>query len=211
METLADIRSQVRTSFGEAGTVRLTDARLDEAINAGIDELAENVGFRESFAVLDLKSGRTYYDVRQLFPDEAVMITSIWNPELRLWLRYTPHNQFTYPRWETTNGSPQSWFMRGLFHLGVYPHDTSSGEKLHVYFTIQHTPLVNAEDPLVDVAPDMVQAVADYTLFDLHLQERQAERAQEALSAYHKGLSLLDYHTGNRVSRARTGQIGGRR
>jgi len=211
METLADVRSQVRTSFGEASSVRLTEARLDAAINAGIDELAENTGFRESFAVLELKSGRTYYDVRQLFPDESVTITSIWNPALRLWLRYTPSAQFTYPRWEITNGSPQCWFMRGLFHLGVYPHDTASGEKLHIYFTVRHTPLENAEDPLVDVPPDLVQAVVEYALFDLHLQERQASKAQETLSEYHENLSLLDYHAKNRVSRARIGHMGGRR
>lgn len=211
MDTLADVRSQVRTSFGEAGTVRLTNARLDAAINAGIDELAENSGFRESFAVLDLKSGRTYYDVRQLFPDEAVTITAIWNPAINLWLRYTPHSQFTFSRWEVTNGSPQSWFMRGLFKLGVFPHDTASGEKLHIYFTVRHSPLVNDVDPVVDIPTDMIQAVVDYALFDLHLQERQADKAQEALGAYKGNLSLLDYHAKNRVSRARTGYMGGRR
>jgi len=211
MDTLADVRSLVRQSFGEASSVRLTNARLDAAINAGVDELAENTGFRESFAILDLKAGRTYYDVRQLFPDEAVTITAIWNPALNLWLKYTPTSQFSYVRWELTNGSPQCWFMRGLFHLGVFPHDTASGSKLHVHYTIRHRPLVNAEDPLVDVLPDMVRPVVDYALFDLYLQERQAPAAQEALAEYHQGVSQLDFHTKNRVSRPRVGAIGGRR
>lgn len=211
METLADVRRQVRQSFGEAATVRLTDARLDAAINAGIDEVSESTGFRESFAILELKGGRTYYDVRQLFPDESVTITAIWNPSLRLWLKYTPITQLTYARWELTNGSPQVWFMRGLFHLGVFPHDSSSGEKLHVYFTVRHTPLVFAEDPVVDLAPDLVQAVVDYAVFELHLQERQATLAQESLASYKEGLSLIGYHADNRVSRARTGHLGGRR
>jgi hypothetical protein len=211
MELLSDVRTSVRQAYGEAGVVRLTNARLDAAINAGLDELSENTGFRESFAVLELTSGRTYYDVRQLFPDEAVTITAIWNPDINLWLRYTPHTQFTYARWETTNGSPQSWFMRGLFQLGVFPHDNSNGGKLHIYFTVRHAPLVNDVDPVVDIPTDMVQAVVDYALFDLHLQERQADKAQEALESYKGNLSLLDYHTKNRVSRARTGYMGGRR
>lgn len=210
METLADVRTLVRRGVGEASEVRLTNARLDAAINAGVDELAENTGFRESFAVLNTKSGRTYYDVRQLFPDEAVTITSIWNPAANLWLRYTPPGQFSFQKWEQSTGTPQAWFMRGLFHLGIFPHSTSS-ENLYVYFTVRHRPLVNAEDPLVDVPPDLTAAVADYAIFDLHLQERQSDKAQEALSDYKQGLSLLDYHTKNRVSRARTPQIGGRR
>jgi hypothetical protein len=57
----------------------------------------------------------------------------------------------------------------------------------------------------------MVQSVVDYALFDLHLQERQAEKAQEALAAYRIGVSTLNYHLKNRVSRARTGHMGGRR
>ena len=43
MDTLADVRDTVRQRFGESGTVRLTDARLDRAINAGIDELADQI------------------------------------------------------------------------------------------------------------------------------------------------------------------------
>lgn len=211
MDTLEDIRSQVRTSIGESSDVRLTDARLDAAINAGVDELAENTGFRESFAVLDLKAGRTYYDVRQLFPDEAVTITSIWNPAIDLWLTYTPVSQLPYVRWELTNGSPQKWTMRGLFHLGIFPHDTTSGEKLHIYYTVRHRRLVNDVDPLVDVANDLTPAVVDYALFELHLQERRPVQAQAALKDYHERMSLLDYHLKNRVSRPRVGAIGGRR
>jgi hypothetical protein len=211
MELLSDVRTSVRQAYGEAGVVRLTNARLDAAINAGIDELSENTGFRETFAVLDMKDDRTYYDVRQLFPDESVTITAIWNPDINLWLKYTPTSKISLLRWELTNGSPQCWFMRGLFHLGLFPHNTSSGSKLHIYFTVRHRPLVNAEDPLVDVPPDLVRAVVDFACYDLHLQERQAVRAQEALAEYKEGLSQLDYHSKNRVSRPRVGAIGGRR
>ena len=210
MDTLADVRSLVRQRFGEASSVRLTDVRLDAAINAGLDEVAENTGFRETYAVIEQKSGRTYYDLRTLFPDETVTITSIWSPDLNLWLRYTPLSLFTLTRWEITNGSPQHWFMRGLFHLGIFPHENTNGAKLHVYFTARHEPLVNAEDPL-EVPVDLVPSIADYALFDLHLQERQAEKAKFARENFIQGLSLLDYHTKNRVTRARVGQIGGRR
>lgn len=211
METLADIRSTVRQRFGESSTVRLTNARLDAAINAGLDEVAENTGFRETFAVLDAKKGRTYYDLRTLFPDETVTITSVWSPDLNLWLRYTPPSRFSLARWEMTNGSPQHWFMKGLFHLGLFPHENVSGAKLHVYFTARHKPLVNAEDP-VECPPDLVTSVVDYALFDLHLQERQqADKAKLAYENFIRGISLLDYHTRNRVTRPRVGHIGGRR
>jgi hypothetical protein len=100
--------------------------------------------------------------------------------------------------------------MRGLFHLGIFPHNSTSGSKLHVYFTARHKSLVNAEDPL-EVPADLVPSVTDYALFDLHLQERQSEKAKVAYENFVKGLSLLDYHSKNRVSRARAGQLGGRR
>jgi hypothetical protein len=211
MDTLATVRALVRRRFEQEGIVRLTNARLDEAINAGVDEVAEMTGFRETYAVIDQKAGRTYYDLRQLFPDEVVMVTSIWSPELGIWLDYEPPDNYQFRQWEDVSGSPRKWFMRGLFMLGLFPHNTSAGERLHIYFQARHKPLVNDVDPLLDIPKDLVVAVVDYALFDLHMQDRQGEKAKAAYAEFKKNLDRLGYHINQRVTRPRIGRIGGRR
>lgn len=211
MDTLASVRALVRRRFEQTDTVRLTNDRLDEAINAGVDEVAEMTGFRETYAVIDQKYGRTYYDLRQLFPDEVVKITSIWSPETNRWLDYMPPLMFGDARFENTTGSPRRWFMHGPFHLGIYPNGSGVGQKLHVYFQARHRELENDVDPLLDIPPDLVEAIVDYALFELHMQERQGEKAKAAYAIFSKRLASLKYHVKQRVTRPRIGRIGGRR
>jgi len=173
---LSDIRSTVRDRYESNSTVRLSDDRLDAAINDGVEELSERTEAFESYVVVPVKSGRTYYDIRNFLPDEAIKVTSVWLPSENWWLEYMPPRKFTWREWERTNGASRNWFMRGLFHLGVFPHLAANTGVMHVYFKHIHPPLSNTWSEIY-VPEDFVEAVEEYALYDLYAQDRETGKA----------------------------------
>lgn len=205
--SLSDIRSSVRTRYESSGTVRLDNTRLDNAINDGIEELSERTEAFESFAVVPIKSGRTYYDIRNLLPDTAIKVTSVWLPDENWWLTYMPPRKFTWREWERTNGSSRNWFMRGLYFLGVFPHLNANTGVMHVYFKHTHPILSNTFD-IIMVPEDFVEAVEEYALYDLYCQDRETGKALMHWAGFQERAKDLRDLVERRGKRPRAGRIG---
>lgn len=205
--TLAQLRERVRERFEHDSTVRWTDSDIDAAINAGLGELSEGAGFYESSIAVDLKHGRTYYDLRAIMPYTAIKITRICDSGNE-WLEPTAPRLLGRREWERSEGEPDHWFLRGLFWLGLYPKpnaDTTDG--ITIYYTEVHPLLTSDGDTLQQLPDSAADCLVDYALYDLYAQEGETQKALSLWQSYQEGETALRQLVERRVVRPRLGRM----
>jgi hypothetical protein len=209
--SLSQIRDRVRTRFEHDSTTRWSDADINAAINAGLEELAEATGYYERSVSLGLKEDRTYYDLRALIPDSALNVVAVWHENTNRWLNATTHREMTYAEWEKVVGDPIAWFPRGMWWLGLWPHPSSDVDQwVRVYYCGLPPELTDDTQEPVDLPDDFHTALEDYALYELQHREGETKKALDWWQSYRQREHALGRHVRSRVVRARTSRIGGR-
>lgn len=112
-----------------------------------------------------------------------------------------------YRRWEVVQGAVQWMFMRGLWWLGVWPWSATDGplyggnatSYLDLYHTAIPLPLVfDSDTPPFPV--EFHQALVEYALYDLFMQDREPKKALKRWSQYVDLRRRLQLYVQNRTS-----------
>jgi hypothetical protein len=207
MLTLSEIRSRVRVRFEASSSVRWTDADIDGAINAGLEELSEATRYYERWVSFPLKP-RTYYDLRTL-PDTVLSITAVQHEAGVRWLTPINLDDIGYGQWEETHGGPISWFTRGAWWLGVWPRPSDDvDEFLRVYYSAVAPALLEDGQIPAQLPDEFVPALEEYALYELQQREGETEKALYWWGKYKEREDALAQHVAHRVTTARTGTIG---
>jgi hypothetical protein len=209
--TLTQLRAHVRRRFEQDTTVRLEDERLDEAINEGMVDLAENTEFYERNATVNQIAGRTYYDLRGVLSPNFIRPKAVYNSQTGLWLEKVASKELVMDRWELDTGDARVWFARGLYHLGVHPHTNANAGTFKIYYSCVPSELVSGSDTVTDLPADHGGAIELYALYDLYAQEGLTEMAMKNWELYGEAVASLRDQTTRRVVRARSGTMGRRR
>jgi hypothetical protein len=207
---LSQIAARVRTKFEAESTARWTDQGIYDAVNEGLEELAEATLFFERYVTIPLVADRTYYDLRGYLPESAIGVTSVWDTTTSAWL--TPINQGDLGfRWEESAGEPQFYFLRGANWLGVWPKVSTTSGFIRVHFAGLPPRFTTPQSVLSDLPDDYVPALEEYALYELSAQDGETDKAIAHYQEYAaKEKSLADF-VSRRTATARVGRVGGRR
>jgi len=209
MASLSEIRSRVRTRFEHSSTTRWTNADINAAINAGLEELSEATGYYERHISIPLKQDRTYYDLRGLIPDTALTVSAVWHENTNRWLNPLTHREMTYEEWETVIGDPIVWFPRGLWWLGLWPHPSGDVDQwVKVYFCGIAPALTDDAQEPADLPEEFCDALEEYAIYELEQREGETEKALMMWQSYRQREYQLAQHVSHRVHRARSGRVG---
>ena len=185
MITLADTISRVRVKFEQGSTTRWTDAAITQAINEGLETLAESTSFFERYCTIPLSSNRRWFDLRGFTPETVVRIKSIWTSNRNEWLRPVSVEDLPYD-WHKSVGEPQVFFVRGIYWFGVWPYETSGSGYLRVYFSGIPSRLEGIPAVIADLPDDHIPALEDYALYQLSVQDREHDASIRHYQSYLK-------------------------
>ena len=172
----SQIVSNVRTQHEAESSIRWSDGAIVDAVNEGLDDLSEVTRFYERHVAVPVASRRTYYDLRGLLPESALGVTSVWSSNTEDWLLPVSVGELK-SRWEQAVGSPQHFFMRGLFWMAVFPRpDTTTG--FHRVYFAGHAPhFTHPQAVIRDLVDSYVPALEEYALYELAAQDGETTRA----------------------------------
>lgn len=208
MIPLSQIVSNVRTRYEAESTVRWSDTPIVAAINDGLEDLSEASRFYERHISVPLGNLRSYYDLRGWMPETALGVTSVWNTSLNSWLEPTGIEKLG-SRWERSTGTPLSFFMRGLFWMGVWPKPATSGTGyLRIYFAGYAPKFTSSQSVLRDLPDDLITCLEDYALYELSAQDGESDRALLHFADYDARSKQFAAFIDRRIVRARNLQMG---
>jgi hypothetical protein len=214
----ADLKTEVFRRLNESATspVFWEEGDVGDALNEGMEELADATEFYEGTFPISLVMNCTYYNLLLLFaphaPDfenEPLRVTAVFNSQTNTWL--TPASvrdlEADSLRWEVVTGPPEKFFMRGLWLLGLFPKPPAN-----IGTVVAHGVAVPPNMTLAtDIPPfpiDFHPALIEYALFDLLSQDGETKEALEHWDAYVVYEAWLADHVKNRT-RDREGRFRG--
>ena len=200
--TLAALRSEVRRQLDDDTAAFVTDADIDDSLNEGYEEMSEATLWYERQFMLPLLSRRTYYNVRELAPDEPLGVSRCWNTVTQKWLDPDSVRALDgrIRQWELNAGEPRSYFMRGHWWLGVWPKPASDDiSRVRVYYTAIPPPMTLDTD-VPGFPPEFHWALVDYALYDTLIQDREPGTALAHYSLYLTYRDELMRYVGRRQS-----------
>ena len=211
MVPISRIITRIRVRYdAESGgsSVRWSDGAIVNFINCGLETLAEATGFYERYVTIPVQQGRQYYDLRGFTPETVVSITSVWSSTRNDWLRPANLEQLGID-WELPIGTPQVWFARGIFWMGVYPRSEADSGFLRVYFQGVPSRLNHPQAVLGDLPNDFYPALEDYALYEMAGGDGNPKRALIHWASYMKREKALGDFLRRRIVGDRAGRFGG--
>ena len=199
MIALSDIIARVRVKFEQSSSTRWSDADITQAINEGLESLAEATGFFERYATIPLASNRRWFDLRGFTPETVVRIKSIYNTNRTEWLRPVSIEDLPY-KWHDSTGEPQVFIVRGIYWFAVWPYETSGSGYLRVYFKGIPSRLAGTPAVIPDLPDDHIPALEDYALYQLACQDREHDRAIQHYQSYLKRETELKHRVESRLT-----------
>lgn len=173
----------------QASPVMYSADDVDKSINEGYQEVSDFTEWYERRATFTGIARRTYYDLRTITPDMVLTIRGIFNPTTNLWLNpasVSDLDKTVYTRWETNIGGAvrsQSFFLRGLSWLGMWPKVSTSGQPFVLVYkampqgrTDPRLPLASATD-VVDFPEEYGISIIEFALYDLFIRDRETKKA----------------------------------
>lgn len=121
---VAELKTEVFSRLTEVPpNPEWTEERILEELNEGYEELAEESEFFECSETIDLRSGVTYYDLRDITSQEPLALKAVYNNQTQRWLNWKDVRQLDgmWVQWERVTGEPEAVFLRGLFSMGLWP------------------------------------------------------------------------------------------
>ena len=177
--TLAELRAEVWEHLSTTAGAQTfwTDADIDQAINEGYAEMSDASEWNELVITLPLLAGRPYYDLRTICDRPVLSVKAIWNPGTHRWLLPAKADDLDRInlRWEIVNGQPLTYFLRGLFWLGLYPKIASEVGSVQAKISVQPDPLVEDGDSPGFPEP-FHHGLVDYAVSDLWMQDAEATK-----------------------------------
>ena len=210
MVPLSQIISRTRTRYdaeSSGSAIRFSDTNLTLFVNEGLETLAESTGFYERYATVPVQANRQYYDLRGFTPETVVSITSVWSVARNDWLRPVNFNLLGGD-WEKAVGTPEAFWARGIYWLGVYPRQATTSSYFRVYFQGVPSRFTHAQAVLGDLPDDYVPALEDYALYEMAAADGNPKRALIHWSDYQKREKSLGDFLRRRTAGARAGHLG---
>jgi hypothetical protein len=210
MIPLSEVISRVRTKFEASSTTRWSDARIQEFVNDGLESLAEAGSWYERYVTVPEQPLRTWYDLRGFTPETVSHIKSIWSTSRNEWLTPVTEDELD-PQWEDATGTPQVFFTRGIYWLGVYPRlgESDTAGYLRVYFTGVPQRFSYTQAVLRDLPDDYVPALEDYALYEMSLLDREPKKAIMHWQSYLKREKSLHDFADRRLEGGSAIKMGG--
>ncbi len=212
--TLNDLITDVfrRLEEVQGSPVRWPVQDVIDAINEGFEELSDISEFYERYATIKLRKNATYYDLRSIIPDEILRVTAIYNPTNTTWLGQIDVSQLDTrgTQWEIIPGQPTSWFMRGLWWMGVYPSGPDTNGTLRLYYRALHPPLTDLTQSPDQLPDDYHTCIVDYAMYKLLADDVEITLAMKYWTDFYAVASDLAKKCvpGGRIERARVGGMG---
>lgn len=201
-----------------------TEQDIEAAINMAYMNLAEYSGVFENTKTLSLVSGQTYYDLEtdldltyvnqdtEPIPVAGLVPLRVWNPVTSIWLDITTVGTLDRqrPRWGSSGGSPQQWFMRGTSVMGIFPKPLIAAATDVLVLKYSAVPSYLTYDAQYTAIPrqfeDALESGARWYLKGL---EREPKAAVAAWKEYTEKREQLKEYVDRRQSRAHTPVMGG--
>lgn len=157
--------------------VIFSDIEVGEAINEGYEELSERTEWREASESLSISS--QYTNLRTSLTLEPLSVSRVFNSATSRWLVWTNLSKLDARdrRWQSTTGSPEWVFVRGMDTLGLYPKP-GTATSCKVWHTAIPTRMV-ADTDTPGFPQEFHPALVDYGLYDLFSQWREFKKSLE--------------------------------
>lgn len=184
--TLSELRAETRRRLEASGTVFVTNADIDAALNDGAAELADATEWLEIWRTVDLRASRPYYDLRTIFAGQSILTPGrAFHEDTNRWLRPVSPADLDghYARWEQVTGQPDSQLTRGLFWVGYWPITASESGTVKQYATAL-PPAMDEDSDEPGIDPIYHDALVEYALAELWPQMGEVSKALEAWDTY---------------------------
>jgi hypothetical protein len=181
----SQLKSEVRTRLNESTTAFYTDTDIQDSLNEGLAEMADATEYYERHANIVLQADRVYYDLSTLLPDTFLSPRRIWNATANWWLKPTAVRDLDnkLALWESTNGQPNEYVMRGNWWLGVFPKSATDQQGLRVVYTaIPSSMSDDSDEP--GFPREFHYGLVEYALFDCFIQQRETQKAMAYWQSY---------------------------
>ena len=187
--TRDQIAAKVQSNLNDYG-VFYTLPEIHESIQDGYSELAAYTGCIYKSTVITLEASRTYYGLVNFAPD-ILAVTALFNPMNRRWLSpiSLPQLDAIDERWECMNGTPYAFWPVSLHVMALFPHSTTAGDTLYMFYRAQADVLLGLSQPAI---PDALHSVlVDYATCDLLEQAEELSKASLSNASYFKGIKAV--------------------
>lgn len=206
--TFAQMQAETRRQLNESSVVFWTDQDIKDAINEGMDELADIAEYYERQATLPMLAGRSYYDLTSVLPDTVLSPRHIWNTTTQRWLEQVDTLQMDggYRQWELVHGEPEKFVIRGHWWLGAWPKRDTDSSSLRLYYT----GIPDHLSASTDVPPfpqEFHMGPVEFALSDLNSQQRETKRAVKHWNEFMSYAARLKAYADQRASIPRRGAL----
>jgi len=193
---LGEIHRKVRKRLDEESQAFFSDEDILASIQEGYEEMADASGFFERWAMVKMLKGRTYYDLSQILPRSFLAVSRVFNPNTNKWLDPVTDRDLDYktlPQWELTDGTPEKYLVRGVWWLGVFPHERQDTPGLRVYHIGLAPPLREPTD-VPQFPQEFHEGLVTFAISDCLAQQRETKKALKYWASYsvYEG-QLTDY------------------
>ena len=183
--TFGEMQTKVRLKINEATSAFFSDDDIQNAINDGFAEMADATEYFEREAMVPLIKRHTYYDLSLILPDTFLSPRRIYNPRTSKWLVPTTPRELDkeWAQWETVDGEPEKYFLRGNWWLGVFPRPTKDSEGLRlVYTAIPEDMSDDSDEP--DFPREFHEGLIAFSMSDLMAQQKEPKKALQYWASY---------------------------
>ena len=210
--TLSELKTEVfrRLDESQASPVYFSDLDVETSLNEGYETISEASEWYEDSAAINLLD-ETYYNLKALIGERFLRVTRVWNPQINVWLVPTSPRELDtrgFARWEKVTGQPRMWFVRGLWHLGLYPKVPVAGGTVKVYYKALPNPLTGDND-VPGFEEEYHLGLVDYAIYDLLAQTGETQKALGYYDSYLVVERALTAHASNRMRVDKLGVFGG--
>ncbi|MFQ5740250.1 MAG: hypothetical protein ACE5JX_14685 [Acidobacteriota bacterium] len=183
-----ELRSQILEDLGEPSSTYWSPADVNDAIQAAHEDIAERTSWFEAvYSGVTIPASTRHYDASTLIPT-PLFIRRIWVPARNQWLeRKTALALDAEDRWwEQSNGPADHFMVRGMWHLGFHPLDTSSWT-CDIYAQALPSALENDSDE-PGFPDEFHRLLVDFAIYDLQIQRGKLAQGLQSFEEYSGGL-----------------------
>ena len=201
--TLAQLRARVYLKIREStdSPVMWNDADINNSLNEGLHELADETEFHEVVETVTLQDRIPYYDARTLFGGRFLVAGPSFNKTTNRWMQhYTPLDlQLHDLRWEERIAEPEYVLVRGLHFLRYWPTLNGGGTEIKQYFKAL-PPYMTADIDVPPFSSTFHEVLIHYALWDLFAQDGEVDLAWASWKEYVEWEGRLRAHSDGRRS-----------
>lgn len=204
----SSLQTEVQRRAEDSGASVWSAVEVKAAINDGYEDISEHTEWYERSATVTTDATNNYYDLTNssILSDTFLSPRAVFNSTTNRWLDMCDVRELDLSRvqWENNTGQPQKWFIRGLWHLGIWPKAVAS-------LSFRHSAIPAALSASSDT-PGFPQefhfALVEYALADLFAQDGEPKKAEAHWRKYFDLAASLKAFVDNRQKIDRVGALG---